>query len=48
MEKAKAILQDADLEKKYWAEAVNTACYLKNRSPTAAISNAPIPTILYS
>lgn len=40
MEKARAMLQDADLEKKYWAEAVNTACYLKNRSPSAAIKNA--------
>ncbi|KAJ8709420.1 hypothetical protein PYW07_009246 [Mythimna separata] len=40
MEKSRAMLQDADLDKKYWAEAVNTACYLKNRSPTAALKNA--------
>lgn len=40
MEKARAMLKDADLERRYWAEAVNTACYLKNRSPTAALTNS--------
>lgn len=37
MEKARCMLQEAGLSKKYWAEAVNTAVYLKNRSPTKAV-----------
>lgn len=37
LEKARCMLQDAGLEKRYWAEAVNTAVYLKNRSPTIAV-----------
>lgn len=37
MEKARCMLRDAGLENKYWAEAVNTAVYLKNRSPTKAV-----------
>lgn len=36
-EKARAMLQDAGLPDCYWAEAVNTAVYLKNRSPTVAV-----------
>lgn len=31
VEKAKCLLFDANLDKKFWAEAVNTAIYLKNR-----------------
>jgi hypothetical protein len=34
MERARAMLLDAELDKKYWAEA---AIYLKNRSPTKAL-----------
>jgi hypothetical protein len=30
---ARAILQDAQLPTKFWAEAANTACYLRNRTP---------------
>lgn len=37
MEKARAMLKDAGLSGKYWAEAVHTAVYLKNISPTAAL-----------
>lgn len=37
MEKARCMLQDAGLDKKFWAEAVNAAVYLKNRSPTKAV-----------
>lgn len=39
VEKARCLLFDAKLEKKFWAEAANTAVYLKNRSPTAALKN---------
>lgn len=38
MEKARCLLQDSRLCKRYWAEAVMTAIYLKNRSPTTALS----------
>jgi hypothetical protein len=37
MEKARSMLGGAGLEQKFWAEAVATACYLLNRSPTAAL-----------
>ncbi|KAG7310616.1 hypothetical protein JYU34_003408 [Plutella xylostella] len=37
MEKTRCMLQEAGLEQKYWAEAVNTAVYLKNRSPTMSV-----------
>ena len=37
MEKARSMLEEAGLERKYWAEAVQTAVHLKNRSPTKAV-----------
>ena len=37
MEKARSMLSGAGLEQKFWAEAVATACYLVNRSPTSAL-----------
>jgi hypothetical protein len=38
VEKAKMMLIESGLNTKYWAEAVNTAVYLKNRSPTKALN----------
>lgn len=37
MDKVRCMLQDSGLEKHFWAEAANTAVYLKNRSPTKAV-----------
>ena len=37
MEKARSMLSGAGLEQRFWAEAVATACYLVNRSPTSAL-----------
>ena len=37
VESARSMLLDANLPKVYWAEAVNTAVYLKNRCPTKAV-----------
>jgi len=37
VEKARTMLLDANLNKKYWAEATNTATYLLNRSPTKTL-----------
>lgn len=39
IEKARCLLFDAKLQKKFWAEAANTAVYLKNRSVTASLEN---------
>jgi len=39
VEMASSILQSKDLPKQYWAEAVNTAVYILNRSPTKAVLN---------
>ena len=36
-ERAQCLKLNAGLEKKFWAKAVNMACYLINRSPRAAL-----------
>ncbi|KAJ4967885.1 hypothetical protein NE237_014586 [Protea cynaroides] len=37
MERARCMLSNSGLEKDFWSEAVNTACYLVNCSPSTAI-----------
>ncbi|KAE8675254.1 hypothetical protein F3Y22_tig00111689pilonHSYRG00088 [Hibiscus syriacus] len=37
LERTRVILRDAGLEKSFWAEAVNTTCYLVNRAPSTVI-----------
>lgn len=37
MEAARCMLQDAGMDKRFWAEAVNTAIYIKNRTPSKAV-----------
>jgi transposase InsO family protein len=39
VERARSMLHDKELTYEYWAEAVATAIYLKNRSPTTALQN---------
>ncbi len=41
VEMARSMLLDAKLPKKFWAEAISTAVYLKNRSPTKALKITP-------
>lgn len=41
VEMAKCMLLDAEMDKKYWAEAINTANYLYNRLPTKACIKTP-------
>jgi transposase InsO family protein len=41
MEAARCMLIDAEMKKKYWAEAVNTACYLQNILPSKAVDKTP-------
>ena len=36
---ARSMLHDSKLPEIFWSEAVNTAVYLRNRSPTAGLSN---------
>ena len=39
MEKASSMLCGAGLGQEFWVVVVDTACYLKNRSPTSALVN---------
>ena len=43
MEKARPMVADAGLKKEYWAEAVKTACFLKNRSPCQTLKGQMTP-----
>jgi hypothetical protein len=37
MESVRAMLRDSDMAKKFWAEAVRTAVYIRNRCPTSSL-----------
>jgi hypothetical protein len=37
VESARCMLSESKLPKRFWAEAINTASYLRNRSPSAAV-----------
>jgi hypothetical protein len=39
MEKARSMLSSAMLGQEFWVEAVSTACYLVNRSPSSALDD---------
>lgn len=39
VERARCLLFDAQLDKKFWAEATNTAVYLRNRSVASGLDN---------
>ena len=39
METARSMIYHAKVLLKFWAEAVNTAVYLRNRSPTSALKD---------
>eukprot|EP00253_Pinus_taeda_P025415 PITA_25415 len=47
MERARSMINNANLQKDLWAEAVSIACYLVNRSPSVAI-NCKIPEEVWS
>ena len=42
MERARSMINNANLQKDLWVEVVSTACYLVNRSPSVEI-NCQIP-----
>lgn len=48
VEKARCLLFDADFDKQLWAEAVNTAVYLKNRSPAAGLDQNVTPVEVWT
>jgi hypothetical protein len=39
MEKARSMLSSVGLGQEFWAEAVGTACYMVNRSPSSVLDN---------
>ena len=41
VEMARSMLLDGKLKLKFWAEAVSTAVYLKNRTPSSALKITP-------
>lgn len=41
VERARCLLFEAELEKKFWAEAANTAVYLRNRCTASGIDTTP-------
>lgn len=47
MDMTRCLLIESGLSKQFWADAMNTACYLRNRSPSKAIENK-IPEELWS
>lgn len=45
--KVRCMLSKSRLDKRFWTEAMNTAIYLKNRSPTDAVKDA-VPEEIWS
>ena len=39
IEQIRSMIADSNVSKTLWAEAINTACYVRNRSPAAALNN---------
>lgn len=47
VEKARAMMQDTNMPKEFWCEAILTAAYLNNRSPTTANVNNVTPAEIW-
>lgn len=45
VEKARCLIFDANLDKMFWAEAVNTSVYLRNPSVVKGLNNNSIPSV---
>ena len=43
VESVRTMLHDADLPRKFWAEALSTAAYVKNRSPSSVLQGNKTP-----
>lgn len=48
VEKARCMMKEANCDERFWAEAVNTAAYLANRSPHKAIKEQKTPEEVWS
>ena len=48
MESARSMMTHASLPDKYWAEAVEAATYIRNRTPTTAIKGNKSPLEVWS
>jgi len=48
VEKARSMMKDANCDERFWAEAVNTAAYLANRSPHKAIKEQKTPQEIWT
>lgn len=44
VEKAKCLLFDKDMDKRFWAEAINMAAYLVNRTPCTRLRDSETKT----
>lgn len=47
VEKTRAMLEDCAMDKRFWGQAVQTAAYLANRSPTTAVDVKKTPFELW-
>lgn len=47
IERARSMINNANMQKELWAEAISIACYLVNKSPSVAI-NCKIPEEIWS
>lgn len=47
VEKTRAMLEDCGIDKRFWGQAVQTAAYLANRSPTSAVDVKKTPYELW-
>ena len=47
VEMVRCMLADSQLPKRFWAEALSTACYIRNRSPTKAVQGKTPYEALY-
>ncbi|WJZ90656.1 hypothetical protein VitviT2T_009786 [Vitis vinifera] len=45
VERARCLILNVGLEKKFWTEAVNMACYLINRSPRTALDGKVVEEV---
>lgn len=48
VEKARSMLFDSGIDKSFWGEAMETAAYLANRSPTCAIDEKKTPAEIWN
>ena len=48
LERVRSMITQAKLSKRFWAEAVSTACYLVNHSPHTALNFKSLQVVWYN